>query len=233
MKAGVPLTSKYGEQEISGFVDDVAADSTRYLYANSGQVRVARAPLNGGSALLTFEKWDGQAFASPGIGGTEVSVLPSGKFENCEAPVQSQFGSSISYVEDTQQYLLTFVCVSPGDPHVGKNTDPMAKGAAWFWSTSYDLSDQMQWSTPLEIPGSWGVFDNSGGCPDYKGFYPTFMSLGKSSGHLSLDGYVFYLWGCQQGGTPGGRQFSSRTFKITTADTTPPIPTPAVSDPGL
>jgi len=222
MKTEQPLTSKYGEQEISGFVDDVSPDYTRYLYANSGDVRVARAPLNGGSARLTFQKWDGQAFASPGIGGAEISVLPSGKFVNCEAPLQTQFGSSISYVEETQQYLLTFVCVSPGDPQVGKNTDPAAKGAAWFWSTSYDLNDQTQWTTPLEIPGSWSEFDNSGDCPDYKGYYPTFMSLGKSAGHLSLDGHVFYLWGCQGGGTPGGRQFSSRAFKITTADTSFP-----------
>jgi len=222
MKAGVPLTQKYGEQEISGFVDDVSPNATPYLYVNSGNVRVARAPLNGESKRLSFLKWDGQAFASPGIGGDETSVLPAGTFKHCGATEQNQFGSSISYVEDTQQYLLTFVCVSTGDPQLGPNQASANRGAAWFWSTSYDLSDQTQWSTPLEIEGSWSEFEPGPApgpppCPDFKGWYPTFMSLDKSAGHLSLNGYVFYLYGCQGGGTPGGRQMSSRTFTITMA----------------
>jgi uncharacterized protein (TIGR03437 family) len=220
MVAAQPLTAKYGEQEISGFVDDVAGNPKPYLYATSGNVRVARAQLNGGTAPLTFQKWNGQAFNSPGIGGAEASVLPTGPFQNCEAPVQNQYGSSISYVDDTQQYLLVFLCVSPSDPALGPQGGG-AEGAAWFWSTSYDLSDQTQWTAPREIAGSWGQFDSSGGCPDYKGLYPSFMSLGKTAGHLSLTGYVFYLWGCQ-GSTPGGRQFSSRAFTITTG-TAPPV----------
>ena len=214
MAAAQPLTQKYGEQEISGFVDDVGGNSRPYIYANSGSLRVARAQLNGGTAPLTFQKWDGSAFASPGLGGVELSVLPTGPFQNCEAPVQSQFGSSISYVGDTQQYLLTFICQSPGDPALGVHNGS-AQGVAWFYSTSYDLSDQSQWTPPQEIAGSWGLIDNSAGCPDYKGWYPSFMSLGNNAGRLSLTGYVFYLWGCQGGGTPGGRQFSSRAFTIT------------------
>jgi hypothetical protein len=194
MAAGEPLTSKYGEQEISGFVDDVAGNAKPYVYLLSGNVRVARAQLNGGTAPLTFLKWDGRSFASPGIGGTETSVLPSGSFENCEAPQQNQYGSSISYVEDTQQYLLTFLCVSPNDPALGPNAGGQ-QGAAWFWSTSYDLSDQMQWSMPAEIVGSWSEFDKSGDCPAYNGYYPTLMSLGKSAGQLGLAGYVFSLSG--------------------------------------
>ncbi|HJT88029.1 MAG TPA: hypothetical protein VJ732_09235, partial [Bryobacteraceae bacterium] len=139
MAAAQPLTAKYGEQEISGFVDDVAGSPAPYLYANSGNVRVARAQLNGGTAPLTFQKWNGQAFASPGLGGAETSVLPVGPFEACGAPAQSQYGSSISYVEDTQQYLLTFLCVSPGDPALGQRA-AVSQGAAWFYSTSYNLS---------------------------------------------------------------------------------------------
>ena len=214
MAAGTPLTSKFGEQEISGFVDDVASNPNPYLYINSGNARVARAQLNAGSAPLTFLKWNGQAFASPGLGGAETTVLPPGSFQSCEAPQQNQFGSSISYVDDTQQYLLTFLCVSPSDPALGQHGGG-SQGAAWFYSTSYNLSDQTQWSTPREITGSWGQFDSSGGCLDYKGYYPTFMSLAKNVGHLSLSGQVFYLWGCQAGGTPGGRQFSARAFTIT------------------
>jgi len=223
MAAAQPLTAKYGEQEISGFVDDVAGNPAPYVYANSGNVRVARAQLNGATAPLIFQKWNGQAFASPGIGGAETSILPSGPFEICEAPAQNQYGSSISYVEDTQQYLLTFLCVSPGDPALGPGTGT-GQGAAWFYSTSYNLSDQTQWSAPHEIMGSWSLFDTSGGCPDYKGYYPTFMSLGKSVGHLSLSGYVFYLWGCQGGGAPApGRQFSARAFNITTGPAGPTL----------
>jgi uncharacterized protein (TIGR03437 family) len=213
MAAGTPLTSKYGEQEISGFVDDVSTGTGKYIYTNSGNVRVSRAQLNGGSAPLTFLKWNGTAFASPGLGGAEPSVLPNGPFQNCEAPAQNQYGSSISYVDDTQQYLLTFLCVSPGDPALGVHPGS-PQGAAWFYSTTYSLSDQTSWSPPQEITGSWQPIDNSGGCPDYKGFYPSFMSPGKSAGHLSLTGHVFYLWGCQGGGTPGGRAFSSRSFTI-------------------
>ena len=216
MAAAKPLTAKYGEQEISGFVDDVSVNPPTYLYVNSGNLRIARAPLNGGTAPLTFKKWDGQAFASPGLGGPENSILPAGPVQNCEGPAQGQYGSSISYVEDTRQYLLTFVCDSDGDPALGPQPGA-ARGGSWFYSTSYDLSDPTQWSPPKEIPGTWSVFDQSGGCPVYKGFYPTLMSPGKSAGHLSLTGHVFYLYGCQPGGTPGGREFSSRTFVITTA----------------
>jgi len=216
--AGQALDGKVGEQEISGFVDDVAGNPKPYLYVNSGGgPRVARAQLNGGTAPLTFLKWNGQAFAAPGIGGPETNILPAGPFESCEGTTQLQYGSSISYVEDTQQYLLVFLCDSPGDPALGANTGS-PRGAAWFYSTSYDLSDQTQWTAPREIPGSWSVFDQSGGCADFKGFYPSLMSLGKRTGHLSLTGYIFYLWGCQTGGTPPpGRQFSVRTFTITTA----------------
>jgi uncharacterized protein (TIGR03437 family) len=222
--AGKALTDNIGEQEISGFIDDARGDPKPYLYVTSGGgPRVARAQLNGGSAPLTFQKWNGQSFSSPGIGGDDTNVLPAGPFENCEGATQLQYGSSISYVEDTQQYLLTFVCASPGDPALGSRSGA-ARGAAWFWSTSYDLADQSQWTAPREIPGSWSEFDQSGGCSDYKGFYPTFLSLGKSTGHLTLTGYVFYLWGCQQAGTPPpGRQFSSRAFVITTASSGTPV----------
>jgi uncharacterized protein (TIGR03437 family) len=221
---GKPLTANIGEQEISGFVDDVAGAAKPYLYVTSGGgPRVARAQLNGGLSPLTFQKWTGKAFDAPGIGGADVNVLPDGPFENCEGTAQLQYGSSISYVEDTQQYLLIFVCDSPGDPALGKQAGA-ARGAAWFWSTSYDLSDQTQWTPPREVSGTWETFDNSGGCGDYKGHYPTFMTPNKSSGRLSLTGYAFYLWGCQQAGTPApGRQFSSRAFTITTGPVAPII----------
>jgi uncharacterized protein (TIGR03437 family) len=223
MAAGKPLTSKFGEQEISGFVDDVSGAPNPYVYATYGSMREGRARLNGGSAPLSFSKWDGQGFNAAGIGGTEQTVIPTGAFESCEGPIQTQFGASISYVEDTQQYLLTFVCTSPNDPALGRN-GAGNRGAAWFYSTSNDLSDPTQWSTPKEIAGSWSEFDSSGGCDSFNGWYPTFMSLGKKPAHLTTSGHVFYLWGCQTGGTPDpGRQFSSRQFVITTAAAGPSL----------
>ena len=243
MQEGVPLPNKYGEQEISGFVDDVSPSSTPYLYASSGNVRLAQAQLNGGSARLSFMKWDGNGFNSMGLGGTEASVLPtSGPFENCLDPKQSQFGSSITYVEATHQYLLTFVCISSGDPKFGKNQPNAQGGASWFYATSYNPGDPLQWSEPdplgnpqpREIAGSWSPFDiSSTTCPDFKGWYPSFMSLKTNPGHLSMSGYVFYLYGCQGGGNGQApqRQMSSRAFKITTTDTMPPVTTAAVSGP--
>lgn len=223
MQAAQPLVAKYGEQEIAGFIDDVSGAANPYVYATFNQVEAGRAQLNGGSAPLSFQKWDGQGFNAPGIGGVQQTVIPKGAFQNCEAPAQTQFGASISYVEDTQQYLLVFVCTSGNDPALGPN-GAGGRGAAWFWSTSANLSDPAQWSTPQEIAGSWSAFDSSGGCESYNGWYPTLMSLGKKSGRLSTSGYVFYLWGCQGGGTPGpGRQFSTRQFTITTGAAGPAL----------
>jgi uncharacterized protein (TIGR03437 family) len=221
MAAGQQLTAKYGEQEIAGFIDDIAGGSAAYLYATFGSLRVGRAQLNGGSAPLSFKKWDGQGFNAQGLGGAEQAIIRTGPFQNCEAPAQTQFGASISYVEDTQQYLLIFVCTSGNDPVLGPN-GPGNRGAAWFWSTSSDLSDPTKWSAPQEIAGSWSEFDTSGACESYNGWYPTLMSLGKKPAHLSTIGHAFYLWGCQGGGTPGpGRQFSSRQFTITTGPAAP------------
>jgi hypothetical protein len=217
MGLGNVLPDKYGEQEISGFVDDVAPGPTKYIYANSGNVRVSQAALNGMSDKLDFHKWDGNKFGPEGLGGDEVSVLPTGPFANCEDPDpsanQNQFGSSISYFEQTNQYLLTFVCVSKGDPAYPQGPDNAIKGAAWFWSTTSDLTTQA-WSPPAEIEGSWSAFTDTDVCSNFDGFYPTFMSPGKTAGHLGINGYVFYLHGCQPGGTPEGRFFSSRSFKI-------------------
>ena len=175
---------------------------------------LARAQLNGGTAPLTFFKWNGQAFASAGLGGSDAPILPDGGYQNCGAKDQSGTDGTIDYVDDTKQYLLTFVCSSPTDPATGQGSG-LPKGEAWFWSASSDVSDPRQWSTPQEITGSWSLHDSSGGCPDYKGWYPTMMSLGARPGHLSKSGYVFYLWGCEGAGTPGGRQYASRAFAMT------------------
>ena len=234
---GKPLTTGMGDSEMSGFVDDASANPAQYVYSvydykagtgvfadpneTGGDLMIARARLNGGTAPLTFDKWNGQSYNSPGMGGYDTQIIPAGAFANCQALNQLRYGASISYVETTQQYLLLMVCDSPGDPAAGQSV-VTARGSAWFFATSYDLSDPTQWSAPVEIAGTWQVFDQSGGCPSYKGYYPTAMSLGAKPGHLTNSGYIFYLYGCQTVGTPApGRQYSARAFTITTG---PPAP---------
>ncbi len=227
MERGTTLgNSNYGDSEPSAFVDDASPQPNRYVYAvhnylpdaQTNDLALARAPLNGGAAPLSFLKWNGQSFTEPGLGGDESPVLPvNGAFGNCADPKQSRHAGSISYVDETQQYLLVFVCDSPSDPS-GVNTDP-GIGSAWFYSTSYDLSDPTQWSPAQEISGSWLPWDNSGGCQSYRGWYPTLMSLDHKSAHLSTHGYVFYMAGCQGGAQDPNRpkrQYSSRAFTITT-----------------
>jgi hypothetical protein len=91
-------------------------------------------------------------------------------------------------------------------------------GAAWFFSTTYDLSNPSEWTTPQEIVGTWRpyVSQNGQSCNSFNGWYPSFMSLGQKPGYLTSTGYVFYMQGCSGGDTPGGRQYSTRTFTITT-----------------
>ena len=183
---------------------------------------VARARLDGGLAPLEFRKWNGVAFDEPGLasagGGSSSPIfatVDASLFASCRAPGQTRSAGSISYVDETRQYLLTFVCRSPGEPATGSGL----AGAAWFYSTidasRYDLSHQEQWSTPREIAGSWSEFRSTPGCADaFAGWYPSFMSLARRPGHLSTSGFVFYLDGCLN--SVPGRAFSSRAFTITT-----------------
>jgi hypothetical protein len=248
---GTPLGGDYGDGEPSAFVDDVQPGPWPFLYVVHGynpgrldrtspgpDLMIARAALPG-SGTVTFTKWHvppgltGSFDVQPGMGGAESPIFPSGPFDRCEAKDQNRHMGSINYVDAAQQYLLTFVCDSPIEPKPG-TLDPAQKrptGSSWFFSTSDDLSDPTRWSAPQEIAGSWGTYDTCGSGPsgDYKGWYPTLMSLGGQPGHLSTRGYVFYLWGCQGNGAAGGRHYSSRAFRITTTDTTPPRTTVDVS----
>ena len=225
------LSSQMGDAAPSAFVDDVWDVPWPYLYevhnyvvgpsglndpvlpnGQNSDLMVARARLNGGRAPLTFSKWYQGSFSEAGLGGVESPIFSPGLFQNCEAPGQLKTMGAISYVEETQQYLLTFVCMSPqGDPGL-QSVNP---GAAWFYSTNYDLSCQDEWSTPQEIIGSWGDYSGKK-CNAYNGWYPSFMALREKPGHLTTSGYVFYMEGCSGGDTPGGRQYSTRTFAITT-----------------
>jgi len=115
--------------------------------------------------------------------------------------------------------VLTFVCLSTGNPKGGNVGGP--RGAAWFFSTSRDLSDPNAWSAPREIIGSWNVFPDDQD-PLFNGWYPTFMSLAQEPSRLTARGFAFYLWGRTGGGCApnpcGLRQFASRRFTIQTTD---------------
>jgi hypothetical protein len=154
MASGKPLPGILADAEPSAFLDDASANPTPYVYEIHGyhpsslaspplpnglasDLIIARAKLNGGTAPLSFAKWNGQSFGSPGIGGTEIPVLPDGPYQNCGEPnTQGRHSGSISYVEATQQYLLFFNCLSPTDP-AGAPSTGNTKGEAWFYSTSY------------------------------------------------------------------------------------------------
>jgi hypothetical protein len=218
---------------------------------------VSRARLNGAVAPLQFVNWYSGSFnaalgrlsgatctvpifcqlaSNQGLGalggGLQTPILPflntSNAYQSCQDPTtQARIMGSISYVEDTQQYLLLFVCTSHIDPVTGATRDPFTQspidGAAWFYSTidatTTGLYDQTQWSQPQMIQGSWNVFGSASqnGCArDNKGWYPTIMSLGQAPGHLSTTGYIFYMEGCTDGPTTGGRMYESRVFTITT-----------------
>ena len=235
MQTGLAVGGDMGEGEPAAFVDDAAPGPNTFVYLIHGyspggfgdpllpdgrnsDLTVARAHLNGGSAPLQFSQWDGNAFAASGLGGTPAQIFPDGNYENCGTTQQSRHMASLYYVQETQQYLLLFVCDSPTDPNTITPASGRATGAAWFYSTSYDLADPTQWTTPLEVSGTWSAFTNTSGknsCPVYQGWYPTLMSLHRNAGRLSLSGYAFYLWGCQGNNTPPpGRRYASRAFTI-------------------
>jgi uncharacterized protein (TIGR03437 family) len=241
------LTGHMGDSEPSAFADDVSSTPAQYVYEVHGyapgpsalgnppisppynlssDVMIARAALNGGTAPLQFLKWNGTAFAEPGMGGLESPVFPVGSPKNCEGTGQLRDMGSIGYVEPAQQYLLVFVCQASSDPL----TQAAGPGAAWFYSTSYDVSDPTQWSPPQEIAGSWStMIPNSNGCLDFNGWYPSLMSLSTKAGHLSSTGFVFFMQGCagdpngNSNGEPPARVFSSRAFTITTGPAAPTI----------
>jgi hypothetical protein len=180
-------------------------------------------------------------------GGLIRPIFPPGpdssqeSFKSCSAvgdngkPLQQKRMGSISYVAETKQYMLTFLCGSPRDPALAAD-DPNAKppadlekssGQALFYSTldaaQYDLSRQDKWSTPREITGSWEwnasnneKGDNLSYCVNSL-WYPSFMSLDNKSGYLATSGYVFSMSGCLDGWAGRERQYSSRIFTIDTA----------------
>ena len=183
-----------GDALPSAFVDRNYLYVT-YLFAGSGEIRVARAKL-GGSGQLEFKKWYNGAFSEPGIGGLDSSVLPSGV---CQGENMGQ----ISYNDALGLYMLTFDCKLQGGAQ-----------EAWAFSTATSL-DRQDWTAPQIIENSQFPVtrpcDASGYGALFDGWYPSFMSPGAAAGHLSKTGFAFFLNGCDA----GKRTFDSRAFTIT------------------
>jgi hypothetical protein len=205
-----------------------AADSTLYPGVQS-DLSVLQIELNGGTARLKAKKWYNGSFSALGLGedggGQESPIFTNvaatlDQYHHCLAPSQARSSGSISYIDAVHQYILFFVCLSPTEPaHETEYQINNPGGGAWFYSKldadQYDLSRQDQWSAPNEVTNSWSTFAQNGGCEkDFNGWYPTLMSLNASPGHLRTLGYVFYMNGCTDLGTTGGRRYSTRAFSI-------------------
>jgi len=165
-----------------------------------GYLRVARAQL-GGSEPIAFTKWYNGSWSGQGLGGNDSPVTNS---KGC-GTAAAQLMAQISYNDDLQLYLLTFVCVTVSN---GVTTQ-----GAWYFATATCL-EQMNWTTPQLIANSQflapqGVCSHGA---DFDGWYPSFMSPGHREGHTGLTGTVFFLSGCD--GSLEDRHFRSRIFSI-------------------
>jgi hypothetical protein len=163
-----------------------------------GMLRIARAQL-GGNEPLAFSKWYNGGFTEPGIGGRDSAALPS---KGCTG---HQAMGQISYSDVLGLYVMVFVCV---DTQAGQ-----AYQAGWYYSsaTSLDLED---WTAPQLIDNSLQPVMNgcaADGTGDaFDGWYPSLMSPGAPSGHITIAGRIFFMNGCDR----GERQFMSRMFTI-------------------
>jgi len=172
--------------------------------ASDGKLRIARALL-GGNGQVAFSKWNNGAFSTPGIGGTDSGVLPSG---GC---VGSQGQASIYYSDSAKSFFMVFVCRS----------GPLAQ-AAWYFSTATSL-DLQDWTVPQLVRNS--QFPLIEPCPgqtdggSFDGWYPSLVSPGTASGHISQSGYAFFLSGCDT----GKRSFMRRTFSINIGPNAPNV----------
>jgi len=165
-----------------------------------GYLRVARAQL-GQPDPLVFTKWLDDGWNGQGLGGEDSPVTSS---KGCGAAA-AQLMAQISYNDDLQLYLLTFVCANV--------TNGVVTQGAWYFATASTL-EQMSWTTPQliansQFPAPQNVCSHGA---SFDGWYPSFVSPGHAEGHTGLTGTVFFLSGCD--GSLEGRHFRSRTFTI-------------------
>lgn len=216
-----------GDALPSAFID-TTPKGEHYIYvsyfffgsAADGYLRMARAKL--GDGKLDFKKWYMRSFSqsgidiASGIGGLDSGVTPSYGCEGTASgqTAQYQHGGSISYLTTTNQYLLTFACVS-----LGGSAPYYPIQAGWYYSTATSLEKQ-DWTTPQLIKNSqFSATTCFAGGINFDGWYPSFMTPSSFAavyqpGHLGNTGQVFFLNGCNTGSP---RSFVSRTFTITVA----------------
>ena len=119
--------------------------------------------------------------------------------------------ASIYRFDPLKIFLMTFVCRSV----------PQAQ-AAWYFSTATSL-DLQDWTVPQLIRNSqFTLIDPCPGQTDgmsFDGWYPSLMSPGSASGHISQTGYAFFLNGCDT----GKRTFMRRTFSISVGPSAPNV----------
>ncbi len=204
---------------------------------DKGVLTVSRALLNG-NKVLQFENWYSSSFSVGSIGGGQSAIFPEvqmatpAQYAACEDARQLQGMGSINYFPLTRQYILIFSCRSPTDPANPGVQPPNTggqyhqDGVAWFFSTldasQYDLSRQDQWTTPVEISGSWQWLGSNGSTTRnpyciYDGWYATFMSLYQRPSWLSPLGFAFSMDGCTDAGAGRSRYYRSRVFLISVA----------------
>ena len=184
-----------------------------------GILTVARAKLDGGGRLELLN-WYGKdvsyqsgtasgSFDNVGVGanggGRQSPIFPkdpnasAASYASCQAggstpsTAETQAAGSISYVPESNQYVLVFVCISPTNPatpDAGPESGS-ARGAALFYSTldasKYDLSAQEHWSRPTQVSRSWQLLGSNSHGSDcvYPAWYPTLMSPGGDPGYLA------------------------------------------------
>ncbi|HXP87143.1 MAG TPA: IPT/TIG domain-containing protein [Bryobacteraceae bacterium] len=217
--------SYLGDAIPTGFIDK-NTNGDYYLYVSYGhysteagnppRIGLARAKL--GADPLTFLKWYNGAFSQPGIGGVDSDIVPAVAGGACTG--RPQYHPEISYNDDLGLYLLIYWCGSGAN---GANV-------TWYYSTATSL-DLQDWTAPQMIQNS--AVATTTPCTDgtngqqFDGWYPSSTSPGAAAGHTKLTGYFFSLSGCiptTPTSVPPDRQFSSRTFTITTqAQVTPTL----------
>ena len=216
----------WGDAIPSAFVDDVNTSSGTFLYVTyayegdtstlhgDGLERVARAQL-GGADPLQFYKWYVDTathvggWTQPGLHGADTGMT---RAKGCALPAY-QGASSISYIDPLRLYLLTFVCVE--QPYDAQQQRYVRSQATWYFATATSLASQ-NWSPPQPVGNTTFAVtvDTTAGTPDnwlYDGWYPSFMSPGRATGHLGLTGTAFFLSGSP---VSYNRNFVSRGFVI-------------------
>jgi len=209
---------------------------------------ISRAQLNGGRKRLQFYHWYNGGFTEPALGSdtqtsggheTPIFATPGlsddlNAYMQCLTPIQQRSDGSLSYSQDTHEYVLLFVCTSPTNPKTEKHYPPLpierVPGGTWFYSTldadQYDLSAQDHWSAPRQMMSSpttafWSPFGTTTTCTGegFDGWYPSIMSSnypspGPKPGYLTSTGWIFFLSGCEAKNP--GRTYSTRFFTIIT-----------------